>query len=303
MSHILTAAIGYANMGWPVFMLGRNKRPVANCQPCHHAPSDHDPQACKCLTCHGFYAATRDPKTIARIIAVTAGGMLAIRTGTASRLVVVDVDPDKGGTASLAQLVAEGLLPATRYVRTGSGGLHLYYRHPGPHTKIRCSQSVLAPGLDVRADGGYVVAPPSVHPRTRRLYVWADADAPVVEMPPALITACQLATAPTAPQNFPSNPPPARTQTANLSAGAGGITSPERLLSAHLDAVRHAPEGRRRTTLYGASRGVARMVAAGAITCTDAHAALLGVGLAAGQTERDCLAAITGGFKDEGVSL
>jgi hypothetical protein len=75
------------------------------------------------------------------------------------------------------------------------------------------------------------------------------------------------------------------------------------LLEAHLNSVRHAPQGRRRTTLYGASRGVARMVAAGAISRTDAQAALMEVGLAADQTERDCRAAIAGGFHDEGATI
>ena len=61
---ILTAALGYAHAGWPVFLLGRNKRPLANCSACpkERQPGAHNPQACRCLTCHGFYAATRDPR-------------------------------------------------------------------------------------------------------------------------------------------------------------------------------------------------------------------------------------------------
>ncbi|WP_308425657.1 hypothetical protein [Pilimelia terevasa] len=64
-----------------------------------------------------------------------------------------------------------------------------------------------------------------------------------------------------------------------------------------------APAGRRRTTLYGAARGVARMVAAAAVTAHDATAALTAAGRAVGQPERDIRNAITGGFKDEGVAL
>ena len=63
-----------------------------------------------------------------------------------------------------------------------------------------------------------------------------------------------------------------------------------------------APEGRRRVTLYGAARGAARMVAAGAITEHDARAALSAAGLAAAQTERDIRAAIDGAFRDEGAA-
>ena len=219
--------------------------------------------------------------------------MLAIRTGAPSGLVVVDVDPAHGGRDTLAELVAHGLTPPTRYVHTGSGGLHLYYRHPGPHLKVLNSAGRLGPGIDIRADGGYVVAPPSIHPRTRKAYQWATDSPDVQEMAPALVAAC-------------IQPDPAVTVTATaghtptLHRG-GAISHPDRLLAVLLDRVRHAQPGRTRVTLYGCSRGVARMVAAGAISPTDAHTALLEVGLAAGQTERSARAAIHGGFQDEGV--
>jgi hypothetical protein len=66
--------------------------------------------------------------------------------------------------------------------------------------------------------------------------------------------------------------------------------------------VETAPQGRRRVTLYGAARGVARMVAAGTVTETDAIAALTAAGLAAQQSERDIRAAINGAFHDEGAA-
>ena len=71
MRDILTAALSYANTGWPVFLLGRPKRPLANCPNClsDTAPGNHDPQACRCLTYHGFCAATRDPRAIRRKLA------------------------------------------------------------------------------------------------------------------------------------------------------------------------------------------------------------------------------------------
>ncbi len=81
-----------------------------------------------------------------------------------------------------------------------------------------------------------------------------------------------------------------------------GISSPAALLAAHLRAVEDAPEGRRRVTLYGAARGVARMVLAGAITEQDAYEALTAAGLAIQQTPRDIRAAITGAFNDEGAA-
>ena len=209
-------------------------------------------------------------------------GLLAIRTGTAAGLAVVDIDPRNGGQLDRA------LMTPTAAVATGGGGWHLYYRHPGgpllPALPGR-------PGVDVKADGGYVVAPPSIHTGTGRPYRWAG-ERPVIEMPPALRAA--LALPPTAPPAPLTGPPPTRR--------AGGISSPAGLLAAHLRAVQDAPEGRRRVTLYGAARGIARMVTAGAITEHDARAALTAAGLAAQQTERDIRAAIDGAFRDEGAA-
>ena len=111
-------------------------------------------------------------------------------------------------------------------------------------------------------------------------------------MPPPLIAACRPATAVSAAA-------PARTPTPTTRGR--GISSPAALLAAHLRAVETATEGRRRATLYGAARGVARMVAAGALTSADAHAALYAAGRQAGQTDRDTRAAITGGFRAEHV--
>jgi hypothetical protein len=268
--------------GWPVFVLGRSKRPVANCLACHTAGPGHDPAGCGCLTCHGFYAATTDPARLAAMLARVPGGLLAIRTGRVSGLVVVDIDPRNGGQLD------HGLMTPTAAAATGGGGWHLYYRHPGT-----AATPTLAghPGIDIKADGGYAVAPPSIHPGTRRPYRWVGGRG-VAEMPPALRAALTPAAEPARPAL--SGPPPTRR--------AGGISSPDALLGSLLRAVQTAPEGKRRTTLYGAARGIARMVTAGAITEPDARAALTAAGLAAHQTERDTCAAIDGAFTDEGAA-
>ncbi|MGC5309257.1 bifunctional DNA primase/polymerase [Micromonospora zamorensis] len=292
MPDLLAAALDYATGGWPVFMLGRSKRPVANCPACA-ADRGHDPATCGHLTCHGFYAASTDPGRVGAIVAAVPRGQLALRTGAASGVVVVDVDPGHGGVATLARLIAAGLTPPTARVRTGSGGLHLYYRHPG--RPVSCSQGKpgqgLGPGIDVKADGGYVVLPPSTHPRTGRLYRWISGHG-VKEMPPALLATCS-----------PPPAPPAKAATGPTRVReAGGISHPDRLLAVLLDRVATAAEGARRTTLYGAARGVARMVAAGALDPADAVTALTDAGHRAKQTDRDIRAAIRGGFRDEGVT-
>ncbi|MGN9890590.1 bifunctional DNA primase/polymerase [Micromonospora sp. L31] len=293
MPDLLAAALGYAAHGWPVFMLGRSKRPVANCSDCAAADRGHDAATCGHLTCHGFYAASTQPDRVAAIVAAVPRGQLALRTGMASGVVVVDVDPGHGGAHTLTRLIAAGLIPPTARVQTGSGGLHLYYRHPG--RQVPCSQGRsgqgLGPGVDVKADGGYVVLPPSTHPRTGQPYRWIPGY-PVEEMPPALLTACLPPSAP--PAQAASGPTRVRE--------AGSISHPDRLLAVLLDRITTAAEGTRRTTLYGAARGVARMVAAGALDPADAIAALTDAGRRAQQTDRDIRAAIRGGFRDEGVT-
>lgn len=288
MADLITEALRLADAGRPVFFLGRSKRPVANCPDCRDVDDSHDREACPCLQCHGFYSATRDHDRIREMFRAVPGGMLAVRTGAPSGVVVVDIDPGSGG--DLLPLIERGLTPPTAYVRTGSGGMHLYYRHPG--VPVPCSQSRIGQGIDVRGDLGYAVAPPSVHPRSGRSYVWVRRE-PIEEMPAALVAACLP---PAAPVMGTTDTRPTATRVAE------GISFPDRLLAALVDAVRRAPEGRRRTTLYGSARGVARMVSAGAISASDAYAALEDVGRAAGQTERETRAAITGGFKAEGVA-
>ena len=276
-------AMALAEQGRHMFLLGRTKRPMANCPPCRDAGPQHDRETCECLTCHGFYAATTDPQRITAMLTAHPAGLLAIRTGTVSGVLVVDIDPRNGGR------VDSVLMTPTATVATGGDGWHLHYAHPGGPTAAKLTGHV---GVDLKGDGGYVVAPPSIHPGTGRPYRWVG-DWPVNEMPPPLAAACQ-------PASVPEVSPLTRA-TPTLARG-GGISSPTALLASHLAAIARAPEGRRRTTLYGTARGIARMVATGAITIRDAHAALTDAGRSAGQTDRDIRAAILGGFHAENVA-
>ncbi|MBP2322399.1 hypothetical protein JOF56_002784 [Kibdelosporangium banguiense] len=292
---LLTAALHIASRGLPVFVLGRTKRPLANCDACRDTdPATHDPDACECLTCHGFYAATTDHTRLTAMITTNPGGLLALRTGAVSGLLVVDVDPGHGGR------VDPDLMTPTVAVGTGNYGWHLYYRHPGHPVTSRPLPGV--DGVDIKADGGYVVLPPSVHPDTRRPYRWLAGCNQVSQMPPALQHAVDA----------PPIPRP-RHETAGITTSGGPvpqagtepgrITDPDALLDALLTTVRGAPKGRRRATLYGAARGVARIVAADALDRATAVAVLTDAGHAAQQSERDIRKAITGGFRDERVPL
>jgi len=113
---------------------------------------------------------------------------VGIVTGRVSGLVVIDVDPRHGGEESLRRLQDEaGLLARTVEAETGGGGRHLYFVHPGIPLQNRVG---IAPGIDLRADGGCVVAPPSTHSSGRR-YVWAPGCSPG-ERDPAPLPHCFL---------------------------------------------------------------------------------------------------------------
>ena len=92
---------------------------------------------------------------------------VALVTGEISSLVVVDIEDDR----SLAW--AREHLPCTdKRVRTGGGGEHWYYKHPGCPVKNKVRIKTGDPNIkiDIRGDGGYVLAPGSVHPETGRVY-------------------------------------------------------------------------------------------------------------------------------------
>ena len=105
---------------------------------------------------------------------------LGIATGAGSGFFVLDVDVSEGkaGDETLADLEAEfGPLPQTVEVITGTHGRHIYFRPPAG-VEIRNDQAgALGPGLDIRGDGGQVLAPPTLHPNGRR-YEWEASSHP-----------------------------------------------------------------------------------------------------------------------------
>ncbi len=174
---LLAAALSYAGRGWPVLPLhcpddkGRCSCGQADCR----APAKHP------RVPHGFKDATTDPGTIAEWWARCPSANVAIATGTASGLVVLDVDPRHGGEQSLEDLERQyGRLPETLSVETGGGGHHFYFRHFGPPIRTRVA---VRPGLDLKGEGGFIVAPPSVHP-TGLAYRTANATATLPALAP-----------------------------------------------------------------------------------------------------------------------
>lgn len=145
---LLEAALQYAGRGWHVFP----------CKPRGKTP----------LVKGGFKAATVDTGQIEAWWRKWPTANVAIRTGLISDLVVIDVDGAKGLATLKALIAANETLPRTAMCTTGRG-FHLYfntYRDEGP---VFCSSG---DGLDVRGEGGYVIAPPSIH-ASGTPYAWS----------------------------------------------------------------------------------------------------------------------------------
>lgn len=100
---------------------------------------------------------------------------VGVVTGSISGIIVLDVDAKHGGAASLRALEKRyAPLPETVTALSGGGGRHYYFTHPGSELHNRAG---IAKGLDLRGDGGMIVAPPSIHP-SGRPYAWQDTHAP-----------------------------------------------------------------------------------------------------------------------------
>ena len=135
---------------------------------------------------HGCKDATTDLDVIRQWWRSEPLANIAIATGAASGVFAIDID-DIDAESALSKLETEhGALPPTVEVITGKGR-HLYFRWPG--VPVRNSAGKIAPGIDVRGEGGYTLAPPSIHPGGRP-YTWStDTAKGVAEAPDWLLAA------------------------------------------------------------------------------------------------------------------
>jgi hypothetical protein len=119
---------------------------------------------------------------------------IGIPTGAVNKIFVLEVDTKAGGhaadgIASLRKLeLQHGKLPKTRRAVSPSGSEHFYFRHPGAGIKIRNTASEISPGVDIRGDGGMVVAPPSR--RGDGVYRWRNS-LPIAKAPRWLLELVQ----------------------------------------------------------------------------------------------------------------
>ncbi|KQT89325.1 hypothetical protein ASG49_16220 [Marmoricola sp. Leaf446] len=278
--YLLENALAYAGRGWRVFVLSATKSPLRNCGPCrteHTTPALME--VCTCLTCHGFYAATTVPDRITQMVFDHPAGLLAVRTGAASGLAVVDVDiatfiqgmpaGNDPGYQTLCNLDRRRLLPGTLMAATASGGLHFYYAHPGGY--LLSGAGKFGPRVDSKADAGYVVVPPSVG--RAGAYRWTGdggGDHPLTTMPDQLAAFVRPAV------------PSGRTGVSKVTPWTRpGVSS---RLTGLMHAVLDAEEGTRNDLFHWAAKKAGEMVAAGEVPEYVVVGALTDAGLQAGLT-------------------
>ncbi len=223
-------ALAYVSRGWRVI-------------PC--APKGKTP-----LTAHGLKDATTDPGVVRRWWDRWPSANIGVATGEQSGFFVFDVDGEEGEETLKALIEKHSAMPQTVEARTGGGGRHLFFRHPG--ATLRNSAGKLGPGLDIRANGGYIIVPPSIHPNGKP-YKWRMGHSPdglpIADPPPWLLGLLD----------------------AGRSAGDGSASvNPkpaygEAVLAHELADLARASEGTRNNRLNAAAFTLGKYVAAGAL--------------------------------------
>jgi energy-coupling factor transporter ATP-binding protein EcfA2 len=199
---------------------------------------------------------------------------VGIVTGSVSNLIVLDVDGDEG----YRELEQRGGLPATWIATTGKG-YHAYFSHPG--WEVRNFARKL-PGLDLRGDGGYVVAPPSIHPSGRE-YGWRQ-QGQIAAAPDWLLELIR-------PVEKPAQQTASTTPTGHNPAYVSAIIQGE------LAILAVAPQGQRNNTLNIVALKLGALVASGELSQMEVESALLSTALSIGLPKDEAEKTIRSGIR------
>jgi hypothetical protein len=264
---LLTDALRYAGIGVPVFPLRpRDKVPLI--------PRDHGGRGC--------LDATTDPDRIKAWWPRWPDANIGLACGTACW--VLDVDGPEG-QASLADLedLNRWLSTGPSSV-TGTGGQHILF---AGNDRVRNSVKQLGPGLDTRAAGGYIVAPPSVHPNGNR-YSWLPGrdpwSVPLPEAPGWLL-------------DLLDPPKPERPAVPRTKARPSTTPYVAKAFERELEAVALAGDGQRNSTLNRAAFSLGRFVAKGELDAVEVGDALVGAALSAGLNRHEATRTVMSGFR------
>lgn len=239
MTRPIAAALALAADHRPVFPCGADKRP---------------------LVATGFKAATCDADQILGWWSRWPDALVAVPTGAASGLVVVDGDviPGADGRALLREWTRAGRLPVTRTHETRRGGVHLLFRDNPDHA-LKCSAGKVAPAIDTRGTGGYAIWWPAHAGRVLRATELAELPRWVCE-------------AVDPPRPAPASTP--RRRCVDHGGSAYGLAA----LDAETQAVMAAGFGQQERTLNLAALRIGALVAGGELQPNVARAALIAAG-------------------------
>ena len=277
MSALLNAALGYAHRGWRVFPLHGIVNGACTCGRTDCSSAGKHP-----LVRKGLYEATTDMDKIRSWWKRWRSANIGIATGFESGISVVDIDLP----LAMPVLVRLTELPVTLTALTGGGGLHLIYR---------CSDSALGnsagrlpgideelPGIDLRANGGYIVAAPSVH-RSGSEYAWLWPGRPLASAPGWLKQ----------PEREFIDVAGAKAVDLEGDGTAYGL----RVLADELIRLRSAQVGTRNHELNRCTFVLAQLVAGGELREEVVRSSLLETGLSIGLNEPECRQTIDSAFE------
>ena len=173
----IDAALAYAEAGLAVFPVHSVEHGQCSCGNAQCKSRGKHPR-----TPNGFKDATIDTRQVKTWWETFPDANIGIRTGKESGIFVVDIDGDEGFEWLHKQPFTD-----TPMVRTGGGGIHVFFRYPADR-EIKNSARKIAPQVDIRGDGGYVIAPPSNH-ASGNSYEWIQSlsDTPLADAPQELL--------------------------------------------------------------------------------------------------------------------
>lgn len=244
LEHALTYA---SKMKWKVFPCKRDKTP---------------------MTPNGFKNASSDTEQIKVWWTEHPEASIGLVCGEEAGVWVLDIDLKSNGPGSLEKLTEKhGPLPETLHQKTGGGGSQYFWKWNG--REIRNSAGKIAPGIDVRGNGGYVILPPSGHP-SGGTYEWLTKKQPI-EAPDWL---AELAA------KKEDAVPPSRVPGTSSKYG-------ETALARELIKLSCAPEGQRNQTLNECGYALGQLIAGGELNGAQVESALHGVAVSIGLTSKE----------------
>lgn len=184
-SHLLEYVLWYPSLGWRIIPIHTISDNICTCGDLDcQSPGKHP------LSSHGVKDATNDLSKIKSWWEKWPDANIGIATGKRSGIVALDIDYHSEGEKSLEKLLGNNELPVTIETITGGRGRHIFFKHPGDKVVKNKVGLNGYPGIDIRADEGYIVAPPSLHISGER-YEFENSKSPsdvgLADLPPWLL--------------------------------------------------------------------------------------------------------------------